>query len=76
MPLYTFDTSFIIANKLSEFPGNFVLSEIVILELPGSASDESTFKALSAVRRAFAQCDLLMTPNSDDWLITAKSIEE
>lgn len=72
MPLYTFDTSTIISRKLSDIPDNFLLSEIVILELIGSASDTSKQKMYLALRKNYQQDDLLMTPNSDDWLMASK----
>lgn len=72
MPLYTFDTSTIISRKLSDIPDNFLLSEIVILELIGSASDASKQKMYLALRRNYQQDELLITPNSDDWLMASK----
>ena len=72
MALYTFDTSFIISNKLSDIPDNFLLSEIVILELIASASDDTGFKKFQAIRREYKSADLLITPNSDDWLMSSK----
>ena len=72
MPKYTFDTSTIISRKLSDFPDNFLLSEIVLLELMGSASEESTLKMYQALRKTYQEDDLLMTPNTDDWLKASK----
>ncbi len=72
MPRYTFDTSFIISNKLSDFPDNFLLSEVVILELTASANDETIFKYYQSLRKVYEDGDLLITPNSDDWLMVSK----
>jgi len=72
MAKYTFDTSFIISNKLSDYPDNFLLSEVVILELIASATDETVCKFHQATRRAYADDDLLITPNTDDWLMAGK----
>lgn len=69
---YTFDTSFIISNKLSDIPDNFLLSEVVVLELIRSAKDESTFKKHQAVRKQFLDDGLLIVPNADDWLMAGK----
>lgn len=74
MRKYTFDTSFIISNKLSDIPDNFLLSEVVLLELIGSSQDESTFKRYQAMRKAYESDGLLIVPNSDDWLMTSKII--
>lgn len=72
MPKYTFDTSFIVANKLSVYPDNFLFSEIVLLELIGSASDDSTFKKHQNTRRIFKEDEKLIIANSDDWLMASK----
>src|SRR4028119_1895294 len=74
MPKYTFDTSFIISNKLSDIPDNFLFSEVVLLELIGSAQDESIFKKFQALRKSYAEDGLLITPNADDWFMSSKII--
>jgi predicted nucleic acid-binding protein len=72
MPIYTFDTSFIISNKLSVYPDNFLFSDVVLLELIGSASDESIFKQHQNTRRIFKEDGKLIIPNADDWLMAGK----
>lgn len=74
MPKYTFDTSFIISNKLSDIPDNFLLSEVVLLELIGNAQDDSVFKTFQALRKSYEADGLLIVPNSEDWLMTSKII--
>lgn len=69
---YTFDTSFIIARKLSEIPDNFLLSDVVALELIGAASDESNFKALQRLRNLYRKDGLLIIPDDNDWLMAGK----
>ena len=69
---HTFDTSFIIANRLSEFPDNFYLSDVVQLELIGSAADDRIVKKLQAIRKYYADENLLIVPNADDWLMAGK----
>ena len=50
MPVYTFDTSVIIAYKVRELPPNLFLSAVVIAELTSGSVDDSTRKAYEAVR--------------------------
>jgi predicted nucleic acid-binding protein len=72
MPSYTFDTSFIISNKLSVYPDNFLFSDVVLLELIASAKDESTFKKHQNTRKLFIEDDKLIIPSADDWLMASK----
>lgn len=72
MTIYTYDTSFIISNKLSVYPDNFLFSDVVLLELIGSASDESEFKRHQNTRRIFKEDDKLIVSNEDDWLMAGK----
>src|SRR5688572_5510669 len=72
MNKFTFDTSFIISNKLSVVPDNFLYSDVVLLELIRSAKDETTFKKHIAAREQVLKDGLLIIPNSDDWLMAGK----
>jgi predicted nucleic acid-binding protein len=72
MSKFTFDTSFLITNKLSDIPGNFLLSDVVALELIAAASDRSEFKVYHHLRQAYLKDNLLITPNADDWLMAGK----
>jgi predicted nucleic acid-binding protein len=70
--LITFDTSVIIAYKVTELPQNFVLSAVVIAELTASASDDSTRKVYEAMRRELQKDYALIIPNDDDWLTASR----
>ncbi|MGI9055121.1 MAG: type II toxin-antitoxin system VapC family toxin [Pyrinomonadaceae bacterium] len=72
MTKFTFDTSFIISNKLSVVPDNFLYSDIVLLELIRGAKDETNFKKHLAAREQVLKDNLLIIPNSDDWLMAGK----
>jgi predicted nucleic acid-binding protein len=72
MAFYTYDTSFIISNKLSELPDNFLLSAVVLMELTASAPDEATRKQFESLRRVYEKDDTLIVPNSDDWLLASR----
>jgi hypothetical protein len=72
MSKFTFDTSFVITNKLSEIPGNFLLSDVVVLELMAGAPDASRFKQVQLLRKTYLNENLLITPNADDWLMAGK----
>lgn len=71
MPVYTFDTSVIIAYKLRDLPPNLLLSAVVIAELT-SGSVDSMLKAYEAVRREAVKHDALITPTTDDWLTASR----
>ena len=50
MPYFTYDTSVIIARKLSAFqkvPQGFLMSAIVLLELTGNSGDATERNAMS-----------------------------
>jgi predicted nucleic acid-binding protein len=72
MPIYTYDTSVIIAFRVSELPSNFMLSAVVMAELTASASDDSRRKVYEAMRRAAGQDQALIVPTSDDWLTASR----
>lgn len=72
MPKFTFDTSFLINSKLSDLPGNFLLSDVAVLELIAGASGILRFKQLQQLRRSYLADGLLITPNTDDWLMAGK----
>lgn len=72
MPKFTFDTSFLINSKLSDLPGNFLLSDVAVLELIAGASGISRFKQLQQLRGSYQAAGLLITPNADDWLLAGK----
>ncbi|MEK6288141.1 MAG: PIN domain-containing protein [Acidobacteriota bacterium] len=72
MPVYTFDTSVIIAYKVRELPPNLLLSAVVIAELTSGSVDDSTRKAYEAVRRDALKHDALIVPTADDWLTASR----
>lgn len=72
MPVYTFDTSVIIAYKVDELPDNFLLSAVVIAELTASANDDSSRKVFEALRRDYEKDGALLIPSSDDWLTSSR----
>jgi predicted nucleic acid-binding protein len=74
MPIYTFDTSVIIAYAVSELPSNFLLSAVVIAELTASASDDSSRKVFEAMRRDYDKYDALIIPTLDDWLTASRML--
>ncbi len=64
----TFDTSVIIAYKVTGAPKNFVLSAPVISELISGASDNSERKGYEATRRDHEKNGTLIVPTTEDWL--------
>ena len=68
----TFDTSVIIAYKLTQAPKNFVLSSPVISELISSADDDSERKTYEAIRRDHEKNGTLIVPTSEDWLLASR----
>lgn len=67
MPVYTFDTSVIIAYKIKELPPNLLVSAVVIAELAAGAADDSIRKLYETMRREADQDNALIVPTSDDW---------
>jgi predicted nucleic acid-binding protein len=72
MPIYTFDTSVIIAYRVRDLPKHFLLSAVVMAELTASAIDDSTRKVFEAMRRDAARYDALIIPDGDDWLTASR----
>ncbi len=72
MPLYTIDTSTIIARKLSDIPDGFLFSSIVLLERMASAKDDTERKQFEALYRVYREDNSLIIPNPDDWLLASK----
>jgi predicted nucleic acid-binding protein len=72
MTRITFDTSVIIAYKVTEAPKNFVLSAAVISELIAGAGDDSERKTHEAFRRAHEQNGTLIVPTAEDWLFASR----
>ena len=75
MPYFTYDTSVIISRKIAvlhEMPKNFLMSAVVLMELTASAKDQSRRKSYERAFQQFQQHNLLIVPNAEDWLLTAK----
>ncbi len=72
MPIYTFDTSVIIAYKVREVPKNFLLSAVVIAELTAGTLDDSIRKDYEAIRRDAINLNAFIIPTSDDWLTSSR----
>lgn len=72
MPIYTFDTSVVIAYRVRDLPAKFLLSAVVIAELTAGASDDSTRKDYEAMRRHYERLSAMITPASDDWLTASR----
>lgn len=71
MPYFTYDTSVIVSRKLAELPGStgsFLMSGVVLLELTGSARDDSERKVFERIFRTYREDNSLIVPNEDDWL--------
>ncbi len=69
----TFDTSDIIAYKVTEAPKNFVLSAPVISELISGANDDSERKGYEETRRVYEKKGALLVPTAEDWLLASAS---
>lgn len=67
MPRYTCDTSYVIAYPLTSIPDNFVLCDVVLLELMGQANDTSTFNKYKTYREISILDETLITPTVQDW---------
>jgi predicted nucleic acid-binding protein len=75
MPYFTYDTSVCISRKLTDFhemPESFLMSAVVLMELTAGARDESRRKSYEGIFRQYQKTDLLIVPNDEDWLLTAK----
>lgn len=72
MPLYTYDTSTIIARNIGDLPDNLLLSAIVLMELTASSRDDSQRKVYEALYREYSSNKTLIVPVAEDWLLASK----
>ena len=75
MPYFTYDTSVIVSRKirdLHKMPKDFLLSAVVLMELTVGAADHSARKVYEKLFHQYRRDELLIVPNADDWLLTAK----
>src|SRR6185369_7309634 len=62
-----FDTSVIIAYKLTAFPSGFLMSSVVLQELIAGASDSSEVRKWLAAYRFYEKEKRLLVPTGEDW---------
>ena len=62
-----FDSSVIIAYKLTAFPAGFFMSSVVLQELIAGAADKSEVQRWLAARRFYEKEKRLLVPNGEDW---------
>jgi predicted nucleic acid-binding protein len=75
MPYFTYDTSVLISRKLRDFhemPQSFLMSAVVLMELIGSAPDDSRRKFYEVTFRRYEKDNLLIIPSTEDWLTASK----
>lgn len=75
MAYFTYDTSVIVARKISNFremPQDFLLSAMVLMELTAGAADGSARKTYEQLFHQYRRDKVLIVPNDDDWLLAAK----
>ena len=75
MPYFTYDTSVLIARKLTDFrnmPPSFLMSAVVLMEIIAGARDKSERKFYEGIFVHYKKKGLLIMPNEDDWLLASK----
>jgi len=75
MAYFTYDTSVIVARKLTELlamPSSFLMSAVVVTELSASVTDASLRKFYENLFRTYQKEERLIIPDAEDWLLTSK----
>ncbi len=75
MAYFTYDSSVFISRKLTNFeqmPESFRMSAVVMMELTGSALDDSHRKFYEGMFAHYEKTKLLIIPNGDDWLLASR----
>lgn len=72
MAQFTIDTSAIISRKLSDVPGNFLFSSVVLMEMMASAKDDSRRRFYEGLYRKWSRDNSLIVPAQEDWLTASK----
>jgi len=72
MSYFTYDTSVIIARKITTLPASFLMSAVVLLELTGNAKDDSQRGLYERLFRQYRKDNLLIVPDADDWLLASR----
>ena len=67
MPGIVFDTSVVIAYKMTKFPSGFLMPVVVLQELIAGAADKSIVQRWLAARRLYEKENRLLVPTSEDW---------
>lgn len=72
MPYFTYDTSVIVSRKLTDLPGGFLMSSVVLMELTASARDDSQRKVYERLFRQYSEDNSLIVPDENDWLLASR----
>ncbi len=75
MAYFTYDTSVCISRNLTDFqkmPQDFRLSAVVMMELMAGDLNESRRNFFGEIFRQYQKKNLIIVPNPDDWLLTAR----
>ena len=75
MPYFTYDTSVLVARKLTdlrEMPPSFLMSAVVLMEITAGARDTSERKFYEGIFGQYKKKGLLIVPDEDDWLLASK----
>lgn len=72
MANFTYDTSVIISRKVTDLPGGFLMSAVVLMELTASARDETQLKAYEKLFRQYQQDNSLIIPDENDWFLASR----
>ena len=72
MPYFTYDTSVIISRKVTDLPGSFLMSAVVLMELTASARDDAQRKVYERLFRQYSVDNSLIVPDENDWLLASR----
>jgi len=72
MANFTYDTSVIISRKVTDLPGGFFMSAVVLMELAASARDEKQRKIFERLFRQYQQDNSLIVPDESDWFLASR----
>lgn len=72
MPYFTYDTSVIISRKVTDLPGSFLMSAVVLMELTASARDDAQRKVYERLFRQYSEDNSLIVPDENDWLLASR----
>lgn len=75
MPYFTYDTSVLIARKLTDFqkmPESFLMSAVVLMELMAGARDKTYQRVYAQAFQRFQKINSLIIPTYGDWVTTSR----